>query len=386
MRRIVYIIGGIWNGSGMERALTMKANYMADVAGYEVIVLLTEDGNGPSYFPLSNKIKLYNVHVNFDELYTLPLYRRVFSYFRKQHLYKKRLTSFLMETKPDITVSAMRREINFINDIPDGSKKVGEIHFSRIGYREVNIKFLPNFINHCISKIWFNKLLKEVERLSAFVVLTDEDKNNWPMLSNIHVIPNPVSFSPTKQSLCENKQVIAVGRYTYQKGFDLLIDAWAIVNKKHPDWTLNIYGGGDRDLYQKMADNKGLGPSFICNGAVNNIEEKYVESSFFVLSSRYEGSPMVLVEAMACGLPCISFSCPCGPKDIIHENVNGFLVDNGNVEQLAEEMIYMIEHPEKRKLMGIQAKDSINRFRMNIIGKQWEKLFNSISNRRVYEA
>jgi glycosyltransferase involved in cell wall biosynthesis len=323
-------------------------------------------------------ISFVNFGINFDDLDIMPAYKKVIYHIVKVKKYKSLMKNFLMETKPDITVSAMRREINFINDIPDGSKKVGEIHFSRIGYREVNIKFLPNFINHCISKIWFNKLLKEVERLSAFVVLTNEDKNNWPMLSNIHVIPNPVSFSPTKQSLCENKQVIAVGRYTYQKGFDLLIDAWAIVNKKHPDWTLNIYGGGDRDLYQKMADNKGLGPSFICNGAVNNIEEKYVESSFFVLSSRYEGSPMVLVEAMACGLPCISFSCPCGPKDIIHENVNGFLVDNGNVEQLAEEMIYTIEHPEKRKLMGIQAKDSVNRFKMNIIGKQWEKLFNNV--------
>lgn len=377
-KKLVYIIGGIWNGSGMERVLIMKANYMADIAGYDVTILLTEDGNGPSYFPLSNKIKCHNVHVNFDELYKFPIYKRVFKYFIKQCLYKHRLTLFLMQLKPDITVTAMRREINFINDIPDGSKKVGEIHFGRIGYREVNFKFLPTFINKIISQVWINKLLREVKRLSAFVVLSQEDKLYWPELDNVHVIYNPISIVPKIQSNCLAKKVIAVGRYTDQKGFDLLADAWRIVTTKHPDWTLNIYGGGDAEKYKRLAKQKGISKTFVCNGPVHDIASKYAENSIFVLSSRYEGFGLVLVEAMACGVPVVSFACPCGPRDIISDCKNGLLVENGNISQLAEKIIYLIEHQEKRIKMGIKAKESLSLFQMDIIGAQWEALFNQI--------
>lgn len=379
-RKIVYIIGGIWGGSGMERVLIMKANYMADIAGYDVTVLLTEDGSGASYFPLSERIKVYNVHVNFDVLYTYPTFKKVFQYFKKQYFYKRRLRNFLMELKPDITVSAMRREINFINDIPDGSKKVGEIHFSKIGYREVHIKCLPAFINQFISKVWFNKLLKEIKRLSAFVVLTNADKENWPSLSNIHVIYNPIPFLPISTSDCSSKKIIAVGRYDPIKGFDLLLNAWDLVVKKHPDWILNIYGGGDNRPLKKSAQEKGLSDNFICNGPVKDIISKYCDSSIFVLSSRQEGFGLVLVEAMSCGVPCVSFACPSGPKEIVQDGLTGFLVDNGDIVQLADKMIYLIEHPEERRSMGTHAKSSIDRFKIDTIGKQWEVLFSKVLN------
>jgi glycosyltransferase involved in cell wall biosynthesis len=379
--KIVYIIGGIWNGSGMERTLTMKANYMADEAGYEVHVLLTEDGNGPSYFPLSEKIHLHNVHVNFDVLYSLPIYKRIFTYLWKQRLYKRRLTDFLTQLKPDITISAMRREINFINDIPDGSKKVGEIHFTRIGYREVKLKFLPDFINHAISRLWIDKLLKEVKRLAAFVVLSEEDKLNWPELNNVQVIYNPLSINPEFSSDCCSKKVIAVGRYTYQKGFDLLAEAWKIVTTKYPDWELNIYGSGDAEKYRHLATEKGISETFICNGPVHDITAKYLESSIFVLSSRYEGFGLVIVEAMACGLPVVSFACPCGPRDIINNGEDGFLIENENINLLAEKIIYLIEHEEQRFKMGQNSIKSISRFKMENICLQWISLFESIKKK-----
>jgi glycosyltransferase involved in cell wall biosynthesis len=376
--KIVYCIPSLYASSGMERVLTIKANYFADILGYDITIVLTDGAEKYPYYDLSPKIKVMQLNVDFEQLWSLSLIKKVWIYLKKQQEYKIKLTNLLMQLRPDITVSMLRREINFINDIPDGSKKVGEIHFGRIGYREVNFKFLPTFINKIISQVWINKLLREVKRLSAFVVLSQEDKLYWPELDNVHVIYNPISIVPKIQSNCLAKKVIAVGRYTDQKGFDLLADAWRIVTTKHPDWTLNIYGGGDAEKYKRLAKQKGISKTFVCNGPVHDIASKYAENSIFVLSSRYEGFGLVLVEAMACGVPVVSFACPCGPRDIISDCKNGLLVENGNISQLAEKIIYLIEHQEKRIKMGIKAKESLSLFQMDIIGAQWEALFNQI--------
>jgi len=376
--KIVYCIPSLYASSGMERVLTIKANYFADILGYDITIVLTDGAEKYPYYDLSPKIKVMQLNVDFEQLWSLSLIKKVWIYLKKQQEYKIKLTNLLMQLRPDITVSMLRREINFINNISDGSKKVGEIHFGRIGYREVNFKFLPTFINKIISQVWINKLLREVKRLSAFVVLSQEDKLYWPELDNVHVIYNPISIVPKIQSNCLAKKVIAVGRYTDQKGFDLLADAWRIVTTKHPDWTLNIYGGGDAEKYKRLAKQKGISKTFVCNGPVHDIASKYAENSIFVLSSRYEGFGLVLVEAMACGVPVVSFACPCGPRDIISDCKNGLLVENGNISQLAEKIIYLIEHQEKRIKMGIKAKESLSLFQMDIIGAQWEALFNQI--------
>ncbi|WP_394706809.1 glycosyltransferase family 4 protein [uncultured Bacteroides sp.] len=321
--KLLYIIGGVWNGTGMERVLITKANYMSSI-GYDVYILLTEDEKGAPFFDISPKIQICNVCLNFDHLDSYPIYKKIPAYIIKQKRYKKELKKILFQIKPDITISALRREINFINKFNDGSKKVGEFHFSKVNYRTINKKYLPEFINKIISKRWMNQLIKEINKLSSFVVLTNEDKENWNELDNVQVICNPLSFFTEKTSPCINKKIIAVGSYNYVKGYDRLIDTWEIVAKKHPDWELHIYGGGNRDNFIKNIQEKKLETSFFCHKAENNIQDKYIESSIFVLSSRYEGMPMVLLEAMSCGLPPVSFACPCGPRDIIQNQLMGY--------------------------------------------------------------
>lgn len=378
-KKIVYIVGGLLRPDGMTSVLSRKVNYLAEHTDYQIFVVLTEQAGKPFYYPLSPKIEYVNFDINFDELDTMPIGNKLFCYIKKQRLYRKKMNEYLCTIKPDITVSAMRREINFINDIPDSSKKIGEIHFNKSNYREFNKRYFPKSVNRLITKIWRKKLITEIKKLSQFVVLSHEDREAWSELDNVIVIPNPLSFYPSNQSNCREKRVIAVGRYTYQKGFDMLIDAWKQVAQRHIDWKLDIYGSGDNETFQSLANLNSLKESVICHSAVKDIYEKYIESSIFVLSSRYEGFGLVLAEAMSCGIPAVTFTCPCGPKDIVTNKVDGLWVEPNNVEELADKICYLIEHEDERIKMGSAAIISSQRFREDTIMKQWIELFDVLN-------
>lgn len=377
-KRIVYLVGDLSYPNGMSRVLSQKVNYLAENTNFELYVVLTEKASSPWYYELSSKIKHVNFDLNFDELYQLPLFRRLFVYWNKQRQYRRLLTNYLMQVQPDITVSVIRREINFINDIPDGSRKVGEIHFNKQTYRTFNKRYLPRFINSFITHRWQQSLEREIKRLDKFVVLTHEDFSFWQGYTNITVIPNPIYTYPNHGSSCTSKQVIAVGRYTYQKGFDLLISTWILVKKRHPDWKIRIFGAGNPDAYRRLVREKELDDVVFCEGATNDVYARYDESSIFVLSSRYEGLPLVLIEAMSAGLPCVSFTCPCGPRDCIKDGVDGILVEAGNIEKLADGICLLIENETLRKQMGAAARRNAVRFEESNIMHCWIELFESL--------
>lgn len=375
---IAYCIPSLDHSGGMERVLTTKANYLAEQLGYDVSIIITDDKGTKPYFPLSEKIHVIQLDVNIDNLWQYPFWKRFYLYKKKMGLYKRRLEKCLKQRQPDITISLLRREINFLCDIKDGSAKVGEIHFGRYKYRETNFSFLPSFVNKWITNRWMAQLDQKVKQLDRFVVLTHEDATHWKGLSNLMVIPNPITIERGAVSDCSTKQVIAVGRYTYQKGFDLLISAWRIVTKKHPDWTLNIYGGGKKEDFQPLVEKYGLGKTLKLNSPVSPIREKYQESSIFVLSSRFEGLPLVLMEAMSTGLPSVSFACPCGPRDIIHDEEDGILCENGNIQQLAAGICRLIEDEQLRKEMGRKAAQNIQRFSLENIMTHWDDMLQEI--------
>jgi glycosyltransferase involved in cell wall biosynthesis len=376
-KRIVYIVGDLSYPNGMSRVLSQKVNYLAEHTDYEMYVVLTENASMPHYYELSQKVQYINFDINFEVIQTMPLYRKVWYYYRKTRQYKRQLTNYLMEVQPDITVSVLRREINFINDIQDGSKKIGEIHFNRQSYRVFNKSFLPQFVNRFITNRWKKSLDKQVRRLDHFVVLTNEDARNWVGFNNLSVIPNPISKFPSVMSDCMNKHAIAVGRYTWQKGFDMLISAWKSVYERHPDWVLDIYGAGNPTAFREQAERDGISSVVCCHEADSDIYGRYAESSLFVLSSRYEGFGLVIIEAMATGLPVVSFRCPCGPEDIISDGEDGILVENGNIEKLADAICYLIENADKRKQYGLKGNNKSRRYQEDGIMQKWIELFNN---------
>lgn len=378
MKKIVYIVGGLYQPSGMGQVMSCKVNYLAEHTDWQMYVVLTERPDMPLFYKLSPKVKLVNFDIDFDELDTMPLLKKLSSYHKKLAAYKKRLASYLMEIRPDITVTAIRREINFINDIPDGSHKIGEIHFEKQFYRRFDKPYLPSIVNEWITKKWQGALITQLARLDRFVILTEEDADNWTMLSNKSVIPNPLSKFPTVHSIPTSKIAISVGRYDPVKGFDMLIDAWAVVAQKHPDWKLKIVGPGDRAPYQEQIKRLGLKEHISCMGASDRIYDEMAEASFYVLSSRSEGFGLVLVEAMAVGLPCVAFSCSPGPRSIISHQRNGILVEKDNVQELTDAICYMIEDDNKREEYAVQAKSEAGHYSVDNIMQKWIALFKTV--------
>lgn len=235
-----------------------------------------------------------------------------------------------------------------------------------------------DYYNHIIKRF----RLHIYARVAKVVVLTYIDKSKYdsylPSEQTV-VIPNPVIVPEYFQSKLENKQAIAMGRIQYQKGFDTLTDVFAIVHKKHPDWIVNIYGDGNcREEIEKYIKQRGMETVVKLRGRTDDVPSVMRESSFFILSSRFEGFGMVIAEAMTQGLPAVSFDCPTGPSDIIQTGENGILVENQNKQAMADAICYMIENPSERMRMGKNALRTVQRFSGDVIAEKWMNLFKSV--------
>ena len=376
--KIVYITPQLYTADGVARVLTMKANYFAEQFGYDITIILTEGKDKPLFYQLSDKIHVINLNLNFEEIWHKSFFKKAIMYLKKQQKYKRLLTNELMQLRPDITVTLLRREINFINDIKDGSKKIGEMHILRSHFRNFE-KNETNAFKELFSKYWTYKLIGKLRKLERMIVLTEKDCKAWTELDNVIAIPNPLPFMPKTISPLTEKRVIAVGRYYQEKGFDLLLESWAKIYKTHPEWRLEIFGDGDKTIYEEIRDKFGI-PASCCiiNGRTNSIEQEYLNSSIYVCSSRFEGFGMVIVEAMACGLAVVSFDCPWGPSSIIANNEDGILVENGNTNLLAGAVSSLMDDADKRKELASNAIRNVQRFQMDKIANKWKELFESL--------
>ena len=376
--KIVYVTPALYMAGGVERVLTLKANYFAEHFDYDITIILTEGKGKPFAYPLSDKIKVINLDINFEELWTCSFVMKIFVFLKKQRVYKKKLTAELMRIRPDITDSLLRREINFITKIKDGSKKIGELHVNRANYRNFESND-TNWIKELFAKFWMRNLIVHLKQLDKFIVLTEEDKEAWTELNNVVAIHNPVSFNPVSVSSLKEKRVIAVGRYAYQKGFDLLLRAWKKVEMQCPDWELSVYGDGDRSQYEQLAEELGIDATRChLNPPTNQIQKEYIGSSVFAVSSRFEGLSMALLEAAACGLPIVSFACPCGPRDLISDGEDGLLVEKENVDALADSLTKVMRSPEIRERMSAAILKKAELFRIDYLSIQWKQLFEGV--------
>ena len=379
--KIYYIYTALVTKGGADRVIVEKANWLAE-HGHEIAIITdTQMGREP-VFPLSPKVRLIDLAVDFSQEYGHGFLVRIWMYYKLMRQYRKMVTDVLMKDRPDIVISTLGRDISFITKIKDGSKKIGEAHTTKHFIRNFHLLEQRNVIFKYLTKFFRWHMDRQVNRLDALVVLTSQDEHDWGDKIPIYVIPNSFPFYPDKPSLCENKQAIIVGRYNSAKGYNYLIDAWKIVYQKHPDWIINIFGSGEyKDRVRKQIQDNGLQDVVIMNNPIDHIMEEYLKSSIYVMSSVFEGFAMVLLEAMSCGLPCVSFDCPYGPRNVITDGEDGILVEYLNSQALADNICKLIENEELRKRMGNNGRRNVLRFSREMIMPQWVELFKSLTNK-----
>lgn len=374
--KIVYCIPSTSGSGGMERVLSNKANYWADILNYEVVIITTEQQNRKSFFYFSPKITFYDLSINYKAIQGYSLLKRLYWELLYKRKHRNSLFRLLKNLRADIVVSMFSGEERFLYRVNDGSKKVLEIHFSKYFREQRNRKGIWRGIDK--FKSYIDEYI--VKQYAAFVVLTNEDKSYWGNLPNIYVIPNgykKIDAVDVQQE--RKKQIVAVGRLVEQKGYDRLIAAWNLIALQLPDWKLQIYGEGELyDELLEMVERYKLLDSVEINAPVRDIHLVYQSSAVLVMPSRYEGFGMVLIEAMNYGLPVIAYSFPCGPKDIISDGIDGLLVPDGDIHLLAEKILFLAQNSTLRRQMGKSALVKAQSFSFDEIMRKWEKLFCSL--------
>lgn len=381
--KIVFCTPALYSAGGVERMVSCKANYFSEVLGHEVAIILTEGKERKPFFPLSERIKVINLGLDFEQLWNAPFWRKAALYIRKQRRYKQLLTAELTRLQPDITISTLRREINFLADIDDGSAKIGELHLNRKNFRMFDNQ-RRNVLLRLFECWWKDNLIGHLRKLDRFVVLTENSAQEWPELDNVAMIPDFVPITPKTTEKSHEKRVVSIGRYSYEKGYDLLLEAWALVEKQFADWRLDIYGMGDRSAYERLAERLGIDRSRCrLNSSVEDVSAAYQSCSIFALSSRFEGFGLVLVEAMASEVPVIAFNCPNGPTELIDDGINGLLVPASSVKVYAEKLAMLMRDETLRKRLGSNGREkAVQHYTIERIAAQWEQLFDELMKAR----
>ena len=375
MMKIVYLHEYIICPGGLERIFVEKMNYLADRLHHDVYLVTSSQGNHPFSFPISKQVKHIDLAVPFHLPYRYPYPKRLWARIKTELLFKKRLQEVIDNISPDFIICTSAWRPDAACKVKGKAKKIIESHCAK-AYTPIPHNRTMGLLKDMLNMFNAHKRFRIIEKHADVVVtLTHADAKAWEKAPKVCTIPNFTEFIQPQSSTCKVHRAIAVGRLTYQKGFDRLIDAWKIVNRQYPDWKLDIFGEGiyREALTSQISDNH-LDNTITIHPPTPHIMQEYLNSSIFILSSNYEGFALVLIEAMACGVPCVSFDCPHGPSEIIKDKEDGFLIKNGDVKGLAAAICLLTKDEVKRKEFSKRAKENVLRFSAGTVMAQWNHL------------
>lgn len=360
-----------------------KINYLAEQPGIDVLLITTDQCGQPFGYPLSPRVRHIDLGgIRYHSIYHHPYPRRFLDIHRFQKDFRERVIPVLKREKPDVTIANTSFCPELIAGLPYAGVKVLEVHTNYLFTLKAGPKHkgeMP-WWQYTLKTLFDKMFLHSLKRYDELVTLTQEDCKDWSRHRHAVCIPNPLTRFPEEtHDGVERKHIIAVGRLYGQKGFDLLAEAWAKIAKRHPEWRITIFGdGNEKAVIEACIRRLGVEDSLTIHPSVANIYKEYLQSDFLVLSSRVEGFGLVLIEAMSCGIPCVSFNCPLGPGEIISDGVDGLLARNGDVAHLSEQMEYMITHPEERRKMGKAALIKAQQYDKEEIMQHWMQLFKEL--------
>jgi len=355
MKRILIVIHNIVNRAGTQRAVTNLANILAE-QGYKVFICSMESNCGEVPFEIDSSVFVKHLNLKMD------FNNRLDALNYKIKLLKL-IKTMILEDEIHYVIGTNYLINQLLFFLPKGIKTIACEHFSSLIYSKTHM-FLRNIL-------WKN--------LDAVVLLTEQDKKNYKHFNNTYVIPNSMSFIPTKFSDCKAKKIVSLGRFTYQKGFDILIDAIVLLKDKLTGWSIEIYGyGEDKEFLKNKITQNDLDKIIYIKDNTSDVESVYSSASIYLFPSRFEGFGMVLLEAQSCGLPAVSFDCPCGPSDIIVEEKTGFLIPLGDVELFSKRLLELVNNEKLRIEMGKNAIINAKRFSKDRIALMWKTLLEKI--------
>ncbi|MFW2053591.1 glycosyltransferase family 4 protein [Acinetobacter baumannii] len=357
MKNICFLIGDISHSGGTERVTTLIANQL--VLNHCVHVLSLSNGATPFFaqYPTIINNRLFDEKVSMRKHYVAVI---------------KKLRNYLLYHKIDTLVVV--DSISCVFTVPACTGlRINHICWEHFNLK-VNLGSWFRDLGRWMAAKWCNKI----------VTLTERDKSFWDKRFDLEhtnkvvaiANPSPYELQENTPSL-EHKTILCVGRLTYQKGFDLLIPSWSKVAHKLDGWKIIIVGTGEDEVSLKeMAVNYGVSDSIIFAGQQKNMDPFYRQASFFCMSSRFEGLPMVLLEAISYGLPIVSYDCDTGPSEIIQNDVNGFLVPKSDIDSLSRtiEKVANLERIEHDRFVNA-SKEKIKEFNLNKIYLDWCKVF-----------
>lgn len=364
--RLLYILPKIKTAGGVARVIAIKANYFVEHFGYEVHILSQNEENEIPFYEFDSEIVFHN----------MILKGNVFRFFTS---FQKQINQKISEIKPDVILVADNGLKAFIFPLIAKRKTpiVFECHGSKFIEEEVPKK---NFIFKSIQKIKYRFKDFGAHKFTRIVALSEENLKEWNVENGVF-IPNPSWIKSKKSSDLKNKKVIAIARNSYEKGLDRLLLIWKVIGEKYPDWTLDIYTN-DVDSLENEALKLEIESGINYLHFVKNIQKKYLKASICVMTSRTEGFPMVLLEAMASGLPCVAYDCPIGPRAILTNAENGFLIPDHNIEMYVEKLSFLIENEEVRLKFGLDAKETSKQYSVKKIMGQWREFLESLVSKK----
>ena len=376
--KIVYVIASLETSGGTERIISEKANYLADVFGYDVsIICYGQRKDSTNFYNISKKTNqiCFGLQPYLQYQYKFP--KRIWEKYIFRSRLKKMLSSTVNKINPDILIGITHFRADFVCAIDCKAKIIIESHIPRSFIENTydNNNTLFSFYKKFYDIKYFNIIEKRAETI---ITLTEGDHKKWTKAKQIMTIPNFSNMHMHNVYDYRKKRVITIGRLFKEKGFDRLLDIWKKINEKHPDWQLDIYGDGIMKEYleHKIKSDKIINATL--RGITNNISKELSNSSICVATSYFEGFSLVLLEAIKHGIPCIAFDCPYGPRTIIEDGKNGFLIENGNISLYVEKLCTLIECEQLRQQFSKASIERSKFFDTANIMSQWKKLFEDL--------